>query len=111
MYKALPGAPIVWYALVDLRSHDNKDRWLVLLNGATGHITPLDRQHDEAWIAGPGITGFGGGNTGWIDGNTIWFQSEASGYSHLYTLNVQTRMKKALTSGNYEVQICTTEPR
>lgn len=97
-------SPNSQYALVDLRSHDNKDRWLILVNGATGHITPLDRQHDEAWIAGPGITGFGSGNTGWIDGNTIWFQSEASGYSHLYTLNVQTKEKKALTSGNYEVQ-------
>ncbi|MBO9634714.1 MAG: S9 family peptidase [Chitinophagaceae bacterium] len=97
-------SPNSQYALVDLRSLDNKDRWLILVDGATGNITPLDRQHDEAWIAGPGIQGFGGGNTGWIDGKTIWFQSEATGYSHLYTLDVQTKEKKALTSGNYEVQ-------
>lgn len=97
-------SPNSQYALVDLRSLDNKDRWLILVDGATGGITPLDRQHDEAWIAGPGIQGFGGGNTGWVDGNTIWFQSETTGYSHLYTLNVQTKEKKALTSGNYEVQ-------
>jgi dipeptidyl aminopeptidase/acylaminoacyl peptidase len=92
------------YALVDLRAQDNKDRWLILVDGATGKITPLDRQRDEAWIAGPGISGFGGSNTGWVDANTIWFQSEVSGYSHLYTINVNTKEKKALTSGNYEVQ-------
>lgn len=92
------------YAVVDLRAQDNKDRWLILVDGATGKITPLDRQRDEAWIAGPGISGFGGSNIGWVDGNTIWFQSEASGYSHLYTINVNTKEKKALTSGNYEVQ-------
>ncbi|QEC42666.1 prolyl oligopeptidase family serine peptidase [Pseudobacter ginsenosidimutans] len=97
-------SPNSQFALLDLRSNDNKDRWLVLVDGATGKITPLDRQHDEAWIAGPGIQGFGGGNTGWIDNNTIWFQSEATGYSHLYTLDVRTQQKKALTSGNYEVQ-------
>jgi dipeptidyl aminopeptidase/acylaminoacyl peptidase len=97
-------SPNSQYALVDLRSNDNKDRWLILADGATGKITPLDRQHDEAWIAGPGISGFGGNNTGWIDGNTIWFQSEVSGYSHLYTLDVKTHVKKALTSGSYEVQ-------
>ena len=42
--------------------------------------------------------------SGWIDENTFWFQSEATGYSHLYTINVATGEKKALTSGNYEVQ-------
>src|SRR6185295_18036548 len=36
--------------------------------------------------------------------NTCWFQSEVTGYSHLYTVNVETREKKALTSGKYEVQ-------
>lgn len=96
-------SPNSQYALVDLRAQDNKDRWLLLLDGASGKITPLDRQHDEAWIAGPGITGFGGNNTGWIDANTIWFQSEATGYSHLYTLTINNKEKKALTSGKYEV--------
>ena len=34
----------------------------------------------------------------------VWFQSEATGYSHLYTVNVKTDERKALTSGKYEVQ-------
>ncbi len=90
------------FAVLDIRSDDNKDRWLMLWDTATNKLKLLDRQRDEAWIGGPGI-GFGR-NTGWINENTFWFQSEATGYSHLYTLNVATGERKALTSGNYEVQ-------
>src|SRR5439155_22523903 len=61
-------------------------------------------ERDEAWIVGPGAGGFGGTNSGWISENVFWFQSEATGYSHLYTVNVATGEKKQLTSGNYEVQ-------
>lgn len=90
-------------AVLELRAQDNKDRWLLLLQPETGTLTLLDRQRDEAWVGGPGISGFGGNNTGWIDDHTYWFQSEATGYSHLYTINTATKEKKALTSGNYEV--------
>jgi len=90
--------------VLDIRSQDNKDRWLMLWDTATARLKLLDRQRDEAWIGGPGTGGFGGGNTGWIDENTFWYRSEASGYSHLYTINVNSGNKKALTSGNYEVQ-------
>ncbi len=92
-------------AVVDIRSEDNKDRWLMWLDTATLKLRLLDRQRDEAWIGGPGIGGsFGGGSYGWVDENTFWFQSEATGYSHLYTANILTGEKKALTGGNYEVQ-------
>ncbi|MDQ0108190.1 dipeptidyl aminopeptidase/acylaminoacyl peptidase [Chitinophaga terrae (ex Kim and Jung 2007)] len=92
-------------AIVDIRSQDNKDRWIMLLDAATGNLKPLDRQRDEAWVAGPGIGwSRGGGNIGWINENTCWFQSEASGYSHLYTCDVNTGKTTQLTSGNYEVQ-------
>src|SRR5436190_4338594 len=89
------------YAVLDIRSDDSKDRWLMLWDTATNKLRLLDRQRDEAWIGGPGI-GFGG--TGWIDDNTFWFQSEATGYSHLYAINISTGEKRALTSGKYEVQ-------
>jgi dipeptidyl aminopeptidase/acylaminoacyl peptidase len=91
-------------ALVEIRSQDNKDRWLMLLDAVTGNLSLLDRQRDEAWIGGPGTSGFGGSNTGWIDNTTLWYQSEVTGYSHLYTINILTKEKKALTSGKYEVQ-------
>ena len=45
---------------------------------------------------------------GWLpDNRNIYFQSEETGFSHLYTLDVTTGGKKALTSGNFEVY----EPR
>jgi len=89
-------------AVLEIRSTDNKDRWLMLWDTATHALKLLDRQRDEAWIGGPGV-GFGR-NIGWIDDNTVWFQSESSGYSHLYSINVKTNERKALTSGKYEVQ-------
>jgi len=92
------------HAVVDIRSQDNKDRWLMLLDAATGKLSLLDRQRDEAWIGGPGI-GFslGGSGSGWINENTYWCQSEASGYSHLYKIDVSTGAKTQLTSGRYEI--------
>ncbi|MEM6320616.1 MAG: prolyl oligopeptidase family serine peptidase [Bacteroidota bacterium] len=93
-------------AVIVVRSMDNKDRWIMDLNMETGKLTTLDRQRDEAWIGGPGISGwnFSSGNIGWMkDDQTIWFQSEATGYSHLYSLNIQTGKKRALTEGNFEI--------
>jgi dipeptidyl aminopeptidase/acylaminoacyl peptidase len=91
------------HSLVEIRSQDNKDRWLMMPD-TSGKLKLIDRQRDEAWIGGPGTGVFGGLNTGWINENIFWFQSEASGYSHLYTENVETGEKKPLTSGKYEVQ-------
>ena len=93
------------YAVVNLRARDNKDRWIMLLDPETGELSPLDRQRDEAWVAGPGINIWGGsGSMGWMpDNKSIWFQSEETGYSHLYTLDVTTGQKRALTSGIFEV--------
>jgi dipeptidyl aminopeptidase/acylaminoacyl peptidase len=86
---------------VEVRSADNKDRWLMLLDGASGRLRLMDRQRDEAWIGGPGISPF---RLGWINNEDCWFQSEATGYSHLYRFNTTTGKRTALTSGNYEVQ-------
>lgn len=91
-------------AVVTVSAADNKDRWIMRLDAATGGLQLLDRQRDEAWIAGPGIGGsWGGGSLGWIDGENIYFQSEASGYSHLYRAHVRTGTKEQLTSGRWEV--------
>ncbi|GAA4014342.1 prolyl oligopeptidase family serine peptidase [Hymenobacter fastidiosus] len=91
-------------AFLVVRSADNKDRWIVGLDPATQKISLLDRQHDDAWINGPGI-GYDEGNVGWLpDSRRVWFQSEETGYSHLYTVDVTTGRKKALTSGRFEVQ-------
>ncbi len=91
------------YAVVEARAQDNKDRWLLLLDGETGKLSLLDRQRDEAWIGGPSANGLPVFNSGWVNNQTFWFQSEATGYSHLYTINITTKEKQTLTSGNYEV--------
>lgn len=88
-------------AVIIAESQDNKDLWILKLDAATGNVTVLDRQRDEAWIGGPGI---GSRNIEWIDNNRFYFQSEASGYSHLYTYDTITGAKKQLTSGKWEVQ-------
>jgi len=71
-------------AFADIFSQDNKDRWMMLLDAPTGKLSIIDRQRDEAWIGGPGINSFRG-SKGWVDEHTMWFQSEATGYSHIYT--------------------------
>lgn len=92
-------------AVVSVSALDNKDRWIMKLDPQNGKLSPLDRQRDEAWIGGPGVGGFfGGSNIGWIDNTTIYYQSEASGYSHIYTHNVITGDKKQITTGKFEVQ-------
>lgn len=90
----------------DIRSYDNKDRWIVSLNLKTGTISEFEHQHDEAWIGGPGISNWNmvSGTLGWLhDNTTVYFQSEETGYSHLYTYNVDSKKKIALTKGNWEI--------
>jgi len=93
------------FAVLDVRTRDNKDRWIARLDAATGTVTSLNHQRDEAWIGGPGISWWvDESTTGWMpDGRRFWFQSEESGYSHLYTVDVQTGEVEALTSGAFEV--------
>lgn len=92
-------------ALIIVRSKDNKDRWITLLDVKSGQLSVMDHQHDDAWIAGPGIGWSQWDRTiGWFNDNeTIWFQSEESGYSHLYTVNTKSGKKKAQTKGTFEV--------
>jgi len=93
-------------ALCDVRSYDNKDLWIVLIDLTTGKFAEIDHQHDEAWIGGPGIGSWNEetGTLGWLkDNETVFFQSEVSGYSHLYTYSTATKKRTQLTSGNWEV--------
>lgn len=106
---ALSWSPDGRHAVLEVRTRDNKDRWIARLDPETGAVTALDRQRDEAWIAGPGISwAFGASPGGWIpepDGSyrRYWFHSEATGYSHLYAVDVETGRRQALTSGAFEV--------
>ena len=88
-------------AVVELLARDHKDRWLLRLDPKTGNLTALVRDHDDAWYRGR----FGGrGSWGWLPGNRqIWYMSEASGYNHLYTMDVSSAKSKQLTRGKFEV--------
>ena len=98
-FSAATWSPAGAYLLLDIRSLDNKDRWLMVWDTATAKTKFINRQRDEAWVGGTGFL-----NRGWIDDKTIWFQSEATGYSHLYTAEINTGIKKTITAGNFEVQ-------
>lgn len=92
-------------AILVVRAQDNKDRWILQLLPEDGSLKVLDRQHDEAWIAGPGIGwSRSSGNIGWLpDNERIWYQSEVTGFSNLYLQNVTTGQKQHLAPGDYEV--------
>jgi dipeptidyl aminopeptidase/acylaminoacyl peptidase len=81
------------------RAADNKDRWLLLVDPATGKSRVLDQLHDDAWINGPGAF-----TLGWLgDNKRVYFQSERDGYAHLYTVSIDGGEARQLTSGQFEV--------
>ena len=86
-------------AAIMVRSSDNKDRWVMLLDPATGKTKILDHLHDDAWVGGPGSF-----TLGWLpDNKTIYFQSERDGWSHLYAMAIDSDKPRQLTSGDFEV--------
>lgn len=90
-------------AVVNITSLDYKDRWIMTINLADGSLNLIDRQHDDAWIGGPGVGWFSNGVIGWLDNDNIWFKSEKTGYAHLYSANVNSEKIKALTEGKFEI--------
>ena len=87
-------------AVVDARAVDNKDRWILALDEDTGKTRVVAHDHDDRWIDGPGRE-----TLGWMKGDQeIYFQSERTGYSHLYTVAFAGGEPKALTSGHWEVE-------
>ena len=94
-------------AFVQIFSEDHKDRWIVMFDPEKAKFTTvLEHQHDDAWIGGPGIRGYGFGSSGigWLpDSRRIYFQSEEDGWSHLYTVTVDGKIKTQLTKGMFEV--------
>jgi dipeptidyl aminopeptidase/acylaminoacyl peptidase len=90
-------------AVASVRASDNKDRWIVRLDPATGKATVLDHLHDDAWVRegfGPGPSSYG-----WLpDSHRLWFTSERTGWMHLYTLDAEAGGEpRALTAGEWEI--------
>lgn len=94
------------YYVCDLRSYDNKDRWIVEVDIKSGKIKEIEHQHDEAWIGGPGISSWNmvEGTLDFIpQSTTLYYQSEVTGYSHLYFYDCRNGSRKQVTSGEWEV--------
>jgi dipeptidyl aminopeptidase/acylaminoacyl peptidase len=96
--------PPVWSedgtkAVIRAHAADNKDRWVLALDPATGKTRVLASDHDDAWAGGPGAY-----TLGWMKNDReVYFQSERTGYSHLYAVSFEGGEARALTSGNWEV--------
>lgn len=96
-------------SVIAVRSQDNKDRWYVKVDPATGTSTVLDRLHDDAWVRELNVGGAGAAprsGVAWLpDNKRFVFLSEKSGFMHLYSLDASASpaQAKALTSGRWEV--------
>ena len=88
-------------AVITARSADNKDRWILALDPATGKTRVLVNIHDDAWVGGPQ----GAANTlGWMKNDReVFFISEKTGYAQLYAVPFDGGEPRALTTGNWEV--------
>ncbi|MGC1523616.1 MAG: prolyl oligopeptidase family serine peptidase [Steroidobacteraceae bacterium] len=98
-----PGAGgIVWSGdggalAIQLLSIDNKDRWIASVDLAKYELVAQHRLTDPAWI------GWTFNEFGWLNDNrTLWYESEESGFAHLYTKAPSTPAH-ALTQGRFEV--------
>jgi dipeptidyl aminopeptidase/acylaminoacyl peptidase len=85
-------------AAVEIHAGDNKDRWIATLDLDGARLVPRHRETDSAWINWDHNT------IGWLaDDRTLYFDSEESGYNHLYALDAGDGRIRQLTSGKFEV--------
>ncbi len=95
------------HTVIALTAQDNKNRWLVKVDPATGTATPIDTLRDDAWVRPQSMGGAqGGAGIVWLpDNRRFLFLSEKSGYNHLYLLDAGAAQPQAqaLTTGNWEV--------
>lgn len=96
-------AGIVWSRdsrslLIEIFSSDNKDRWLATVDFAHYALKSEHRLSDAAWVNHWTFNA-----AGWLnDGRTLWFESEESGFAHLY-IKKPGDAPVALTQGRFEV--------
>ncbi len=93
-------------ALSSVRSVDNTDRWLVMVDPATGKTKVVDQIHDDAWAREIGAANNVSGGLGWLpDNRRVWFLAEHDGWMHLYTVDATAEkpQRKQLTSGRFEI--------
>lgn len=96
-------SPVQWHnngeqLAVMFEAWDNKDRWLATVDFKKKQFVNQHQLHDDAWI------NYTFNDFGWFNNSeTLYFLSEESGYSHIYTKALNSKRKKQLTKGDYEV--------
>jgi dipeptidyl aminopeptidase/acylaminoacyl peptidase len=89
-------------AAIQLRAHDNKDRWIATVDLDEARLVPRHRLTDPGWI------NWDFNQLGWLDDDeTLYYLSEESGFSHLYAVSDATGESRPLTRGRFTVD----EPR
>jgi dipeptidyl aminopeptidase/acylaminoacyl peptidase len=82
---------------IQVFSLDNKDRWIASVDFDKYVLVPQHRLSDPAWI------NWTFNEVGWLrDNRTLWYESEETGYAHLYT-KTPNADARALTQGRFEV--------
>jgi dipeptidyl aminopeptidase/acylaminoacyl peptidase len=100
-------------ALSSVRSDDNTDRWLVLIDPASGLTKVLDHTHDDSWVRDIGPSNNISGGLGWLpDNRRAWFLAEHDGWMHLYTVDATAERPQAtqLTTGRFEIETVAVSP-
>ncbi len=83
---------------VQIRSQDNKDRWLAEVDLEDAKLQTVDHRHDQAWV------GWLDRDFGWLkDESGLWYLSERTGFCHLYLVDGPSAQRRALTAGSFEV--------
>lgn len=85
-------------AAVQVRAIDNKDRWLATVAVSQPALVERHRLHDPAWV------NWTFNEFGWLpESDTLWLLSEETGFSHLYTIDLDRGRTRRRTEGRWEV--------
>lgn len=92
-------------AVVQLRSVDNKDRWLVAASTTEPYWQEIHHLRRRGWI------NWDFNEFGFLPGGgSLYFLSEESGYSHLYLYDFKAGTTRRLTEGRFTVGDPTVSP-
>jgi len=94
-------SPTAGHALLSVRTKNNEERHLVVVDVPGFAQRTVDVLRDSAWV------GQLSQPAGWLaDGRTIWFASERTGWAHLYSVPASGGEARPITdaSGRYEVR-------
>jgi dipeptidyl aminopeptidase/acylaminoacyl peptidase len=96
-------AGILWSAdgerlVLNVFSHDHKDRWIAEVDLTAGSLKPLERISDEAWI------NWSLNEIAFLESEpTLYYTTEESGYSQLYLRSLSSEAATRLTDGEFVV--------